>query len=262
MPSPPKIAIAGASGFVGRALAESLSREAFVIGLSRNAPSRPGEGCKEWRKADFLSLLEAEKALEGVETAFYLIHSMMPSAHLTQGRFQDFDLIAADNFARSAKANGVKQIIYLGGLIPENEELSAHLSSRLEVGEALAAYGTPVTTLRAGMVIGRDGSSFVMVRRLVERLPVMLCPHWTRVKTQPIALRDIVGLLRFCAGNEKTFGESYDVGGPDVLTYEEMMREIGEAIGRHPILFRSPFLRQSYHACGFLWSRERPRHFA
>lgn len=236
-----KVAIAGASGFVGRALAASLSAKCSVVGLGRNVPKDPGRDCSEWRKVDFLSLLEAERALKGIDVAFYLIHSMMPSAHLTQGKFQDFDLIAADNFARSARDNGVKQIIYLGGLIPEGEELSTHLSSRMEVGEQLAAYGTPVTTLRAGMIVGKGGSSFVMVKRLVERLPVMLCPHWTRVKSQPIALKDVVALLVYCCQRKETYGESYDVGGPDVVTYEDVMREIGNVIGRRPILFRSPF---------------------
>lgn len=236
-----RIAVAGASGFVGRALVEALSAEHDVVALARNPPRSAETGSVEWRTTDFLSLLDAEKGLAGVDVAYYLVHSMMPSAQLTQGRFEDFDLVAADNFARSAKTNGVRQIIYLGGLVPNEGGLSTHLRSRLEVEETLAAHGTPVTALRAGLIVGPGGSSFVIVKRLVERLPAMLCPQWTQTQTQPVALTDVIALLRFCADDERCFRRSFDIGGPDILTYEEMMRRTGKILGRRLRVARFPF---------------------
>ena len=129
----------------------------------------------------------------------YLVHSMLPSAHLTQGNFRDFDLICADNFGRAAARNGVRQIIYLGGIVPaaanRGHALSSHLASRLEVENTLAASGVPVTALRAALVVGRGGSSFDILVKLVTRLPAMICPAWTSTRTQPIALSDVVALL-------------------------------------------------------------------
>src|SRR5690606_17786672 len=154
----------------------------------------------------------------------------------TQGDFSDHDLVAADNFARAASHAGVRQIVYLGGLVPEGD-LSAHLRSRLEVEHALAQHGVPVTALRAGMVVGPGGSSTDIMLRLVRRLPAMICPSWTTTLTQPIALSDCVELLTWCLGETRTFGESFDVGGPDVLTYRDMMQRAAAALGlKRPML--------------------------
>ena len=232
-PSPKTIVIAGASGFVGRALGRALHAAggARVVGLSRS-PHSPGDGFDEWRAADLFSLRDAERALEGAAVAVYLVHSMMPSAALSQGRFEDLDLICADNFARAAQKAGVSRILYLGGLVPDGSlELSAHLASRLEVERALGGYGVPVTTLRAGLVVGPGGSSFDMLLKLVERLPAMICPSWTATRTQPIALVDVVALLAYAVEHPATAGKIYDVGGPEVMTYREMMRTTAEVLG-------------------------------
>ena len=183
-----RIAIAGASGFVGRALIEALRADYDVIALTR-APGGARSDGVEMRSCDLFNMRDAERALAGADAAFYLVHSMMPSARLTQGRFDDMDLICADNFARGAKAHGVAHITYLGGLLPppEDLELSRHLESRLEVERTLAAHGAAVTTLRAGLVVGAGGSSFQMMTRLVERLPFMVGPLWTRSLSQAIA---------------------------------------------------------------------------
>jgi hypothetical protein len=173
------------------------------------------------------------------------VHSMMPVARLTQGSFRDMDLICADNFARAAKKAGAEQIVYLGGLIPQDGELSTHLESRLEVERTLGAHGVPLTTLRAGLVLGRGGSSFLMMSRLVRRLPIMLSPRWAESATQPVALADIVELLRFVIGNEATHNRTFDVGGPEVMTYRSMMKRTAAVLGvtRHilplPIIPRS-----------------------
>jgi len=236
------VAIAGASGFVGSHLAQALAPHYRVIGLSRSSAKKPRGGIAEWRGCDLFSLRDAEQALLGVDIAIYLVHSMMPSAHLTQGGFENLDLIAADNFARAASKNGVKQIVYLGGLIPESASLSKHLQSRLEVEQTLAAYGIPVAALRAGLIVGNEGSSFQILYRLVKRLPVMLCPKWTQTKTQPIHIDDAVALLSYCVGNSSTYGEVYDIGGPEVLTYRDMIATLARLMGLKRWLIRVPLL--------------------
>ncbi|GAB4520657.1 MAG: NAD(P)H-binding protein [Haliangiales bacterium] len=239
-----KIAIAGASGFVGRALIPQLRRHHDLIALSRT-PAPPelasdGLGAVEWRACDLFSLLDAERGLAGAELVIYLVHSMLPSAHLTQGSFQDMDLIVADNVARAARAAGVRQIIYLGGLIPTTGELSEHLASRLEV-EATLAASVPTTSLRAGLIIGPDGSSTQMMVRLVRRLPMMACPRWTQTQTQPIALADVVALIDYLTTHSEhhieSGGQHFDIGAPETLTYRDMMAMVAEELGlRRPML--------------------------
>ncbi len=223
-----KIAIAGARGFVGSRLARVLGTQHSVVGFTRSKTPRPQDGVAEWRQVDLLSLKDAEAGLLGVDSAYYLVHSMMPSGGMTQGSFQDIDLISADNFARAAKHAGLKQIIYLGGIVPPAKTLSSHLQSRLEVEAALAAWGTPLTALRAGMVVGAGGSSFEILRRLVGRLPFMICPAWMETRMQPIALDDVVALLAFALGREPGV---YDVGGPDALSYNQMVLQAAEVLG-------------------------------
>lgn len=172
-----KVAVAGASGFVGKALVEDMKDDCRMIALSRSIrESSDADSSVEWRHCDLFSFRTVSKALQGVDCAIYLVHSMMPSAKLTQAGFEDLDLIAADNFARACRDAGVKQIVYLSGLMPEGETLSNHLKSRREVETALRAYGTPLTVLRAGLVVGPGGSSTSMLFQLVHRLPVMVCP--------------------------------------------------------------------------------------
>ncbi|MCX5789349.1 MAG: NAD-dependent epimerase/dehydratase family protein [Elusimicrobia bacterium] len=225
------VLIAGATGFIGRALAERLRGRSRVIGLTRAgaAPAPyPGIG---WRSCDLFSLLQCEKALEGVDTAFYLVHSMLPSAHLTQGSFQDMDLIMADNFARAAERAGVKQIIYLGGLTPEAPDLSPHLKSRLEVERTLGSRRVPVTALRSGLVVAAGGSSFEMILRIVRHLPVIPCPPWAKTPSQPISLPDLLDLLVFCLEHPDARNRSFDVGCPDVLSYRKMLEGAAAARG-------------------------------
>ena len=153
-----KVAIAGAGGFVGAALTARLVADGvrvIALGRAAPAPSGPGDAMIERRQADLFSLLQVELALAGADVGVYLVHSMMPAAQLTQGRFDDLDIVLADNFARAARAQGLKRIVYLGGLIPTSRhDLSRHLESRLEVERVLGSTGIPVTTLRAGLIVG------------------------------------------------------------------------------------------------------------
>lgn len=237
----PRLVIAGASGFVGRALAPLLSERFHVIGLSRS-PRPAGQGFAEYRTCDLFSLRQAEQAMDGADYAVYLVHNMMPSASLTQGDFADLDMVCADNFARAAAKAGVEQIVFLGGLFPADDNPSKHLRSRLETEQVLAGHGVPVTTLRAGLIIGGQGSSFQIMARLVRRLPLMVCPRWTLTRTQAIALCDVVRLLDYVIASPAHYGRVHDVSAPDVVTYREMMRMTAAALGTRRLMIPSMFL--------------------
>ncbi|MFS4459179.1 NAD(P)H-binding protein [Bdellovibrio sp. HCB2-146] len=245
-----KVAIAGASGFIGKALVQELSLQHRIIALSRSQRSQSQkntEGAVEWRTCDLFSLLDAEKALVGADVAVYLVHSMRPNAHLTQGNFADFDLIVADNFVRAAQKNRVKHIIFLGGLHPEDySECSLHLKSRKEVEDVFVDSGLPYTILRAAMIIGAEGSSFHIMTRLVERLPAMLCPTWSQTRSQPVALSDVILALSYCLGRKECQNKIFDLGGTSILSYREMMGEMAKLLGKKrrmiPVPFMSPGL--------------------
>ncbi|MFC0525548.1 NAD(P)H-binding protein [Pontibacillus salicampi] len=238
----PVVALTGASGYIGHHLVNKLTEHADVVALSRNINNKQDTAQVTWRSCDLFSMSDAEKALEGVDFAVYLVHSMKPSAKLTQGSFENMDVILADNFAQAAKKQRLKQIVYLSGIIPENEKLSRHLSSRLEVENILRAYGTPVTTIRAGLIVGPKGSSFPILKKLVKRLPVMVLPKWTRTKTHPIALPDVLTALDKSIGNQTLSNRAIDIGGPEIMSYKEMMRQTTEVMGLRRKMINVPFL--------------------
>ncbi|MBI4678831.1 MAG: NAD(P)H-binding protein [Elusimicrobia bacterium] len=242
------VVVAGATGFVGWALARFLSSDYRVIGLSRMPPRTDAGNRIEWRSCDLFSLQQCEAALDGASRAFYLVHSMWPSARFTQGNFEDMDLICADNFARAAAKAGVKQIVYLGGLIPDEPDLSPHLRSRLEVEETLGSWGVSVTALRAGIVIGPFGSSYRIFRTLVERVPVIPCPAWTRSLTQPVALDDVLALLRYCLDHPAPRNRDFDIGSPDVMSYRELIERTARIMDLKRTFIDVPF-------SGTLWCR-------
>lgn len=239
----PTVVVAGAAGFVGEPLIRRLAGNYRLIALSRRARA-PSEGI-EWRDCDLLSSRDARAGVRGAGLAVYLVHSMAPSDHLVQGSFEDFDLQAADNFARACAEEGVSQIVYLGGLLPTGvaaADLSRHLHSRAEVERALAARAAHLTTLRAGLILGPGGSSTEIMLRMAKRLPVMICPGWTNTPTQPIALDDVLDLIEWVLGRAATFGQTYDIGGPEVLTYRELMLRAGDLLGRRPRTLSVPLI--------------------
>ncbi|WP_310831647.1 NAD(P)H-binding protein [Paenibacillus pedocola] len=239
------IALTGASGYIGHNLLKLLTGDYDVIALSRHGNQKENRPNVEWRSCELFSMSSAEQALQGADYAIYLVHSMLPSAKLTQAAFEDMDAILADNFARAARKNGIKQIVYLSGIIPGNipqEQLSRHLRSRLEVERILGSYGVPVTTIRAGLIVGPQGSSFPILVKLVRRLPVMLLPKWTRTATQPIALSEVLLALRKCIGSAELYGRAIDVGGPGSMTYKEMMLKTAEVLHKRRRLFDIPLL--------------------
>jgi uncharacterized protein YbjT (DUF2867 family) len=174
--------------------------------------------------------------LEGCEVVYYLVHSLGSSD------FEELDLRAAETTALAAESAGVKQLVYLGGLGDDSADLSPHLRSRRETGERLASTSVPVTTLRAAMVIGRGSAAFETIVALVDRLPAMVTPRWVSTRTQPVALSNVVAYLAGVCGLEATLGAGYDVGGPEVMTYREMMERIAALRGKRPFIFEVPVL--------------------
>ena len=233
-----RVVVFGASGFVGRALLPALAAELDVVAVSRK-PHPPQEGVM-WVVGDVADVSAVRRALEGAEVAYYLVHS------LGSPDFEQRDVAGARTTAREAEAAGVRQLVYLGGLGEAAEDLSPHLRSRLETGRALASGAVPLTTLRAAVVVGKGSAAFETIVALVDRLPVMVAPRWVSTPTQPIALADTVRYLAAVAGREETIGETYDLGGPEVMTYRQMiervaaMRRKRRAIIEVPVL--TPFL--------------------
>jgi uncharacterized protein YbjT (DUF2867 family) len=233
-----RVTVTGASGFVGGRLLEGAPKGWQINALSRGRVSPPVENIS-WRQADLFSLQSSNNALSDTDVAIYLVHSMLPSTRLFQGNFADADLLIADNFANACIKNGVKQIIYLGGLMPK-ENVSKHLASRQEVEEVFKASGILYTIFRAGMVAGRGGSSFEILRNLVVNLPGMVLPKWTQAKTQVIYVDDLVRVLIAAVMNPEFFNKTIDAVNGESLNYENLIRITCKALGKKPILFRVP----------------------
>lgn len=236
------VAIAGAGGYIGSWFIEKYKHKYKIIGLSRRKVKKNPYPEVEWRQVELYSISSTVEALKGVDVAIYLVHSMNASTRLNQGSFEDTDLLLADNFSRAADINHVKQIIYLGGLIPDEPEstLSRHLRSRLEVEHTLGSRSAALTALRASIIVGPGGSSFDMIKNLVTRLPILMCPQWTESETQPISLRNTLQIIDTCIGNEDAYGRAIDIGGAEVLTYKSMLAKTATALGKKRIIFSVP----------------------
>ncbi len=234
----PRVAIAGASGFVGSRLVPALRAQFRVVGLARQ-PRDAADGV-EWRACDLFSASSTRAALEGVDVAVYLVHSMMPSSRLFQGNFHDTDLLLADNFVRACTHHGVKQIIYLGGLVPDAGFVSQHLQSRHEVEAVLQDSGIPVTALRAGMVVGAGGSSFEILRSLVSRLPWMVLPKWTQSLGQAVHVDDVIAVLKGCILDPGRMAKTFNLTNGESLTYERMLRLTAASMGKTRRMLQVP----------------------
>ena len=243
-----QILVLGATGFVGRSLvAELVKRHVKVRVLVRDRAKVSSLsqilGDIEVVEGDVLTGKGLSEALQGIHTAFYLIHSMGGKSLFANTEFASQDRAAAAHFVKAADSADLKRVIYLGGLGEEGIELSEHLSSRVEVGKILATGKAGATILRAAVIIGAGGASFEMLRHLVERLPVMVCPRWVETRIQPIALRDVISYLVGCLFNADTTGQTFDIGGTEILTYREMMQQYASARGlARRIILVVPFL--------------------
>ena len=231
-----KVVVFGATGTIGAALVTVLTADHDVTAVSRSPEENEDEYGVRWVRADVDDEQSVARAMEGAEVAYYLVHS------LGQAGFEERERRNADGFARAAENAGLRQIVYLGGLGDDADDLSPHLRSRRETEQRLAAGAVPVTTLRAGMVIGRGSAAFETIAALVDRLPAMILPRWAKTATQPIALVDVVRYLTGVCANEDAFGQTYDVGGPEVMSYADMIRGVGRIKGRLPHLVEVPVL--------------------
>ena len=228
--------VTGATGYVGGRLVPRLLGAGYRVRcMARQAGRLSGFGWigqVEVAEADALDAGSLRRALAGVDVAYYLIHSLSSGP-----AFEATDRAAAEVFATCAREAGVSRIIYLGGLRPAGSpQLSPHLRSRTEVGDILMNSGVPTAVLRAGVIIGSGSASFEMLRYLTERLPVMVTPKWVRSRTQPIAIRDVLTTLAGCARLPPQVNRAFDIGGPDVLTYADMMERYAAVAGLRPRL--------------------------
>ena len=243
MSSQPLCLVTGASGYIGGRLVPELLAAGYPVRCMARDPAklsdRPWSGDIEAAKADVMDAAAVRRALAGVGVAYYLIHSLG-----TGSSFEERDRDSARIFADAARDAGVSRIVYLGGIISgQHGQLSPHLRSRGEVGDILLGSGVPAAALQAAVIIGSGSASFEMLRYLTERLPAMVTPMWVDTRIQPIAVRDVLRYLVGAASLPAGVSRRFDIGGPDVLTYADMMRRYAAVAGLPPrVLIRVPVL--------------------
>jgi uncharacterized protein YbjT (DUF2867 family) len=233
--SPGPVLVAGASGFVGQRLCPALTEAGHAVrAMTRQPDSYPGVG--EAVDGDVHDAKTLPQAFAGCRAAYYLVHS------LDSQDFERLDADAARAFGKAAAEAGVQQIIYLGGLGSDADQLSSHLRSRREVEGLLGEAGVPVTVLRAGIIVGSGGISWEMTRQLVDHLPAMVTPRWVRTRTQPIAVADVVRYLVGVLDEPRAIGQVFDIGGPEVLEYVTMLRRVARIKNRRLAIVPVPLL--------------------
>ncbi|MBM3695864.1 MAG: SDR family oxidoreductase [Actinobacteria bacterium] len=236
-----RVLVTGATGYIGGRLVPLLLEAGHEVRCLSRDPGRldglPWRSRVEAVAGDVLTPASLAPALNGCDAAYYLVHAMAGGAG-----FEERDRQGAHNFREAAAAAGLRRIVYLGGLAPEGDGLSKHLLSRHEVGKILVEGPVPVTELRAAVIIGSGSMSFEMLRYLTDVLPVMTTPRWVRNRCQPIAVGDVLGLLVRAAADAEPVSRVLEVGGPDVLTYQQMMRIYAEEAGLRRLIIPVPFL--------------------
>ena len=247
-----KIGVVGASGYVGRRLVPELRDQGAEVRAIVRRPNPDLERVADIEvvQGDALDRESLDRAFEGLDIVYWLVHSMGAG-----GDFAELDRVAARNAAGAAAQAGVQQIIYMSGLGDDDPELSHHLQSRHETGHILAEGSVPVTTLRAAMVVGQHSASFQMMRDLVHRLPAMVTPRWVTTRSQPIAFADLRDYLVGVCALPEAYGRTLDVGGPDILTFQEMMERVAVLAGRRkPFILPVPVLSPELSSlwCGFV----------
>jgi len=247
-PEKDRALILGATGFIGKRLVRELAGRGVKLRILARDPDRAGSlfsgsAGPDIVKGDLIQNQGLDNALHGIHSAYYLVHSLGGKSLYKNTEFAQKDKRAAVHFVNAANDAGLKRVIYLGGLGEAGEGLSEHLKSRAEVADILKTGNAAATILRAAVIIGAGGASFEMLRYLVERLPVMTCPKWINTRIQPIAVGDVLRYLAGCLENPETAGQTFDIGGPDILTYKSMMQEYAESRGlARRIIIDVPFL--------------------
>lgn len=240
-----RVLVFGATGYIGANLVPRLLREGCTVrasGRNRKVLEARDWAGVELAEADALQPASLPAVLAGIDTAYYLVHSMAAGRN-----FGSLDLQAAENFAAAAAQAGVRRIVYLGGLIPADAD-SEHLVSRRDTGERLRAGRVPVTEIRAGIIVGPGSAAYEVIRDLVNHLPLMLTPRWVQSKSAPIALDNLLDYLVRVAWIDEAAGKVLDAAGPDYLSYEQVMRQYGEAVGKRPRILRVPVLTPTLSA--------------
>jgi len=239
-----KILLTGANGYIGKRLLPLLiGQGCTVVCAVRDRARFPKDGYYAHPNVsvceiDFLKEVSLSPELKDIDAAYYLIHSMSDD---DSSNFEKLENTAALNFVELVGHTSAKQIIYLGG-ITNDDKLSRHLASRKKVDEVLRTGRVPVTSLKAAIIVGSGSSSFEIIRDLVEKLPIMIAPRWLDTRTQPIAIRNVLEYLTGVLLRTDTFGESYDIGGPDVITYKEMLQEFAAVRGLTRYIFTVPVM--------------------
>jgi uncharacterized protein YbjT (DUF2867 family) len=232
------VLVTGATGFIGKRLVKALLSEGYRVRCMVRRVDIVLPAGADTVKGDLLEPLGLDASFRGVDTAYYLVHSMAGG----RAGFERRDRQAAEYFTRAAEKAGVRRVIYLGGLGETGEGLSEHLASRMEVAEILKKGAFLTTVLRAPVIIGSGGASYEMVRALVEKLPVMITPRWVSTRTQPIAVADVISYLVGCLKEELTAGDTFDIGGPEILSYRDMMERFAHIEGKSLLVLPVPFL--------------------
>jgi uncharacterized protein YbjT (DUF2867 family) len=238
-----RVLVTGATGFIGGRLVPRLAENHEVVALVRDRSRYDQPAGVEVVEGDLLDPETLGPAFEGVDGAYYLVHSMRAGPD-----FEERDRRAARNFVDAADAAGVERVVYLGGLGEDADDLSRHLRSRREVEAILAGGDAALTVLRAAIIVGGGSAGFELVRQLVSRLPVMVTPRWVRTPCQPIAVADAVEYLAGVLDYPEMAGETYQIGGPEVLSYEAMMRRTADAMGRRIFVVQVPVLSPTLSA--------------
>ncbi len=239
-----KVLLTGANGYIGKRLLPLLiERGCQVVCAVRDKARFPRDGLYadpnvSVVEIDFVENASVHPELMEIDAAYYLIHSMSDE---DSSGFEKLESTAAKNFVELVGGTSAKQIIYLGG-ITNDDNLSTHLASRKKVDEVLRSGRVPVTSLKAGIIVGSGSSSFEIIRDLVEKLPIMIAPRWVDTRTQPIAIRDVLGYLSGVLLREDTYGGAYDIGGPDVMTYKEMILQYADVRGLKRRIITVPVL--------------------
>jgi len=241
----PKILVAGAGGSIGSVVSRALAKEYDVVALVDShehlLKKEPGLTLY-WRSCEPFSRRDVEEAISGCDYIIYLFHTRRRTARLDQAQCKDMDLLIADNVARAASRHGVKQIIYLGMLIQDRNVSLGHLEKGNEVIEALSFYGTPLTVLRAGLVVAPGGNAMRLMANIATRLPIVLMPPWANKPKQPIALPDVIRAIQFCLSNEETQNNAYDIGGPRIVTFRDMLQDVAHCLKKRQIIIDVPYL--------------------